>query len=143
MSSFRSAHKLKGLSPLLATAILISATLAGGAILYHYFNRTLGAYTSANYLELSVSLAYVSNGKVLVYYELVNKGDRPVNVSHIYFLPTGVLQPIVIGNRTLSPGDRLTGLQEVSGQPPASAYAVAVYYESGNPYETKPVRVFG
>ena len=131
----------KGLSPLLATAILISATIAGGAILYQYFNKSLSMYTAGSSLEVTVSASYLSNDKYLVYYSIASRGDQPVNLSHIYFLPSGSLPQISLGNKTLIPGARITGVQELNGQLPPNLYAVIVYYYGGQRLETKPVEV--
>ncbi|MEM1605417.1 MAG: hypothetical protein QXW41_04165 [Fervidicoccaceae archaeon] len=131
----------KGLSPLLATAILISATIAGGAILYQYFAKSLSMYTAGSSIEVTVSAVYLSSDRYLLYYSITSRGDQPVNLSHIYFLPNGSLPQISLGNKTLLPGGRITGVQELTGQMPSSLYAVVVYYYGGSRIETKPVEV--
>jgi archaellum component FlaF (FlaF/FlaG flagellin family) len=88
-----------------------------------------------------VSAVYLSSDRYLLYYSITSRGDQPVNLSHIYFLPNGSLPQISLGNKTLLPGGRITGVQELTGQMPSSLYAVVVYYYGGSRIETKPVEV--
>lgn len=131
----------KGLSPLLATAILISATVAGGALLYQYFTKSFSVYTSTGSIEIEASSFYISGDRFLVYYRVISRSDQPCNISRIYFLPHGSVPQISLGNATLYPGGVITGSQEFNVQRPAHLYAVAEYYVGGLRLETKPVEV--
>lgn len=131
----------RGLSPLLATAILISATIAGGAILYQYFNKSISMYISTSSIETSFSLLYLPGDRFAIYYSIINRSENPVNLSHIYFLPNGSLTQIPLGNRTLYPGNKLTGIQEFSGSIPSYLYGVVVFYQGVSRLETKPIEV--
>lgn len=131
----------RGLSPLLATAILISLTLAGGALLYQYFSKALSTYTISESVELSVSIAFLDSGKALLYYSVTNRGDIPMLLSEIRFKPEGVISPIDLGNYTLLPAKKITGVKEVDYAPSANVYAILTYIVDNSKHETKPVKV--
>jgi len=135
----------KGLSPLVATVLLISATVIGGMLVYQYFqssvnkvqglgggvlvtaqatviddNATLVKVTVVNAEDVTVTLVSV---------ELLDSAGNPVNVT-----PTaGTTLPT-----TLEPGEKVT-LVYISSQPPKAA--IVKYEANGEIYVSDPVEV--
>jgi flagellin-like protein len=132
--SMRARLARRGLSPLIATVVLISATVVGGLLVYNYFQRSMDtvAATSAT-LALSVRSEYLTGTTKLVYIEATNLHDVPVNVTavwvvdqnggHTQLAPTDVKGiPAVI-----EPGAKATIIAKV----PSTAASVYLEYQAG------------
>ncbi len=125
----------RGMSPLVATVVLISATVVGGLLVYNYFQQSLDtvAATSAT-LALTVRSDYLTPNTRLVYIEAVNFYDLPVNVSAVWVvaadgshsrLPTSSVKGLPA---LIEPGEKATLIATV----PASASAVYLEYSVGD-----------
>lgn len=96
--------------------------------------------TSAS-IEVSVSLSFLGDDRALLYYSVTNRGDVPVNLSHIYFKPEGAISPVELGGSLLQPGNRMTGVIEVTYTSTSNVYAIVTYYIDNVKYESKPTKV--
>lgn len=134
----------KGISPILATVILISATVAGGALLYQYFMKTIATYLADNNVDLRVTVAQLPNGDLLVHYAIANRGNSIIKAHEIRFEPNGTIQAINLSNATIAPGSEITGYARLPAgalQPLGNTYAILTYYIGDKRFESRPVAV--
>ena len=78
-------HSRRALSPLIATAILISAAVVGGMMLYNYFNTAMGSVNNVDSL-LADFRAMNTGSSTVLYYEFWNTGTQPVTVKKIVII---------------------------------------------------------
>ncbi|MEM4738325.1 MAG: archaellin/type IV pilin N-terminal domain-containing protein, partial [Acidilobaceae archaeon] len=72
----------KGLSPLVATLILIAFTVIGGILVYEYFTKTSeGIMSSGEQLIVTASKSYVDGSRYLVYVEVTNNYRTNVTIT--------------------------------------------------------------
>ena len=68
----------RGISPLLATIILISITVSAGLVIYHFFFSTAGTASATISLEVvSVDLVK-TGGKIMLSVTIKNTGSKPL-----------------------------------------------------------------
>ncbi|GAB6147571.1 archaellin/type IV pilin N-terminal domain-containing protein [Stetteria hydrogenophila] len=129
----RAALSRRGLSSLIATVVLISATIVGGLAVYNYFQKSMDtvAATSAT-LALSVRSEYLNADTRLVFIEATNLYDVPVNITSVYVVdgngghvqvPAGSVRGAPV---TVEPGAKATIIAAV----PSSATAVYLVYQA-------------
>ena len=71
--------RLRGLSPILSTMILLSAALIAGLLLYTYFTNTMKGMTSAPNIAIVQASYYPSID--MLYIKVRNYGGAPVDVN--------------------------------------------------------------
>jgi len=132
----------KALSPLVTTAILITAGILGGLLLYQYFNNVMGSLSPADTVTLSVTAQKIGDS-VNIYYTIRNLGTTSVVLVNIKLLDIdgNELATISLGNQTLASGsylrDKWVGTN-ITGMP---EYAVLVYNAGGKILETPAAKV--
>ncbi len=78
------ARARKGLSPLVATVVLISATILGGMLIYNYFQESVDKMQGLSEgLIIDVSQARLSQTTRLVHLEVLNNHDVQVEVTAV------------------------------------------------------------
>ncbi len=135
----------RGLSPLVATVLLISATVLGGILVYQYFQSSV---SHAKGLQQSVTLTAdaitLNTNTTLVRVTVVNQGSDNVLIKSIILLDqygNPLQAQIVQGsaiNQTIAPGDRATVILKTSQRPNA---AYIQFEENGKTYSTEPVEI--
>ena len=137
---------VKGLSPLVSTVILIGATVIGGLLVYNYFQQSLETVkTIGQSLLVSGSWSPLNGTHKLVYVEVMNTYDEPVNISNSFkvVLSDGSIinVPVVTDVNTInpvSPGQKVNLIVIV----PRNAVSLIVVYEmSGRVLEASPVNI--
>lgn len=95
---------MKAISPLVATAILLIATVAGGIILYNYLVETLsspGEYITLS--PISAKIIDLGTGTIYVNIKVVAVGTKSTTIHKIVILPEGI--EITSINETIKPGE--------------------------------------
>ena len=132
----------KALSPLIATAILISAAIAGGLLLYQYFNNTMTKYIAGEDVVATIAAHDTGTGQTMYFYTIRNTGSRTVTLIDIkVFAGANVTATINLNKIKLGPGDSYSNNTLVSGSPSSNMYAVVEYSVGGKLFTTKPVAV--
>lgn len=131
----------RGVSPLIATVILIGITIIGGALVYAYFDRSMdtlaalgeGVFVRATSVDLGAA------GK-LVYIEIVNNHEQEAVVTGIIAIDQeGTRTPIELANPlTVAPGSKASITELV----PANTEVVIVEYTvNGSQMFSEPITV--
>ena len=132
----------KGLSPLVATVVLISITILGGMLIYTYFQRSVDTMLSASQSVVvrASSVVLDSNNKI-VYVELTNGFDKNIEVLEVLYVDTaGTIQSAK--NYTiptiLATGEKFTDTIVI----PLDARAILIRYGiDGKTQITEPVPI--
>ncbi len=135
------ARHMEAISPLVATAILLIATVAGGIILYNYLVETLSA--PGDYVTISPVSAKIidlGNGTIYVNVKVVAVGTRSTTIDKITILPENI--EITGIDETIKPGETRsitlvkTGVSLTNGK-----HYIIIHYEdqSTEPIEAKIV----
>lgn len=132
----------KGLSPLVASVILIAFTVVGGFIVYEYFLSSSRAMISAGEeVILNVSSVRISNTTLLVHVSGVNGHGEPISINAlIYYDSNGSPQRIDLQQPIdVQPGEKFSIDQII----PSAATAVTVEYttEGGKVLTANPSRL--
>ncbi len=92
---------MKAISPLVASALLLIITVAGGVIIYNYMVNTLKA--PQEYAALSVVSAQmlVDGTTTVVNVKVTNIGTATAQITEVKILPDGINQTI---SETIDPG---------------------------------------
>ena len=141
----RSNSKRRGLSPLIATVLLISATVLGGVLVYQYFqNSFTNAKTLSQGVIVTAGAIPLSNDNVIVKITITNQRADSIIVQDIRLMDSGG-EPLnatpVDGSSysvSLQPGKKTTILLKTSGDP---ALVYIVYEANGEVYQSEPVQV--
>lgn len=139
--------KRRGLSPLVATVLLISATVLGGVLVYQYFQNS---FTHAKGLSQDLMIApnaiVLNSNTTLVKVSISNQYDDVVTVLNVTLLDstgntiTGTLLKGSTLPAQVSPGEKITIMIKTSTKPSA----VFVNYEvGGQVYQSEPVQIPG
>jgi len=135
----------RGLSPLVAAVVLISATIVGGMLVYQYFQNSIQkAQALANGITIAADAIPLDSNTTLVYVTVTNNYDKPVQVTGaIGVLADGSssrLQP-VNGTTlpvTVAPGDKTT----VTFTSASNIKAVSIeYVVDGVTHTSEPARI--
>jgi flagellin-like protein len=124
----------RGLSPLVATIVLIAFTVLGGVIVYEFFMKTAeSAMASGETLIVSATKSYFDNTRVLVQVDMVNGYRTNITITGFnYITPaaTTTNAQIVSGspNVNLVPGAKYTVILLV----PSDAKAIVISYKARN-----------
>ncbi len=135
----------KGLSPLVATVVLISATIIGGMLVYQYFqNSVTKAQNMAEGVTITASSIQLDNGKTLISITISNGYDTRIQVTGAKaILPDGSISSLQPTNDTtlpitILPGDKNTLLFVSDNEP----QAVTIEYEAnGQSYQSEPISI--
>ncbi|MDK2384029.1 MAG: hypothetical protein QI199_04370 [Candidatus Korarchaeota archaeon] len=133
----------RALSPLVATAILISAAVIGGMMLYNYFNTAMGSVNKVDSLIADFNAMNVGSTTIL-HYEFWNTGTQPANITGIVVVDSsGNTTSIPVTPIVVRGGDKASGTL-VLGTPlsPGEAYVVYAEYSAGGRVSTtNPVQI--
>jgi archaellum component FlaF (FlaF/FlaG flagellin family) len=135
----------RGLSPLVATVLLISATVLGGVLVYQYFQTSVShAKGLQQDLMVTADAVTLNANTTLVRVTVVNQGSNNIIINNIILLDNNgnkitatLLQPTSL-NKTVSPGDKLVIILKTSERPSA---VYVEYSEKGKSYTTEPVEI--
>jgi len=130
------------LSPLVATAILISATIVGGIMLYQYFTQTINSFTSEESLVFSIAVRDLGSNQAMFFYTIRNTGTVPVTISKIIVYNGADVACNITVNKFLGAGAKFSGsylATEVTPSP--GMFAVIEYVVNGQTLLSKPVPV--
>jgi archaeal flagellin N-terminal-like domain len=77
----------RGLSPLVATIVLIAFTVLGGIIVYEFFVKTAeSAMASGEMLIATATKSYFDNTRVLVQVDMVNGYRTNITITDIRYV---------------------------------------------------------
>ena len=134
-------RRRKGLSPLIASVILIAITIVGGLLVYQYFQVSSESLIAAGEtVFLRVSYTVLDNGSKLVYIEVTNGYRKPITVLDVqYFNAQGIDATAGLQlNALVKPGGKATLTTVV----PADTAAVAIVYSvEGEVLVSEPVQL--
>jgi len=135
----------KGLSPLVATVLLISATVIGGMLVYQYFQSSVDKVQGlGGGVLLTAQATVLDDDTTLVKVTVVNAEDVTITLLDVQLLDaTGAeidAQPTAGTTlpTTLEPGEKVT-LVFITNQPPKAA--LVQYEANGEVYVSDPVEV--
>ncbi|MGC8982641.1 MAG: archaellin/type IV pilin N-terminal domain-containing protein [Desulfurococcaceae archaeon] len=130
---------MKGVSGIVATAILLSITIAGGVLLYVYVSRYLSNVTSSS--EIAVTNAYYISASQQLYVTVKNIGMSATNISGFtIILMNGTSSEISLSqSRSVNPGSEVT-IVVVVNETSTPKYVI-VKYDGDRATEPYPVRV--
>ncbi len=134
--------KRKALSPLIATAILLSAAMAGGILLYQYFNAAMSKYMQGQSIITSALAQDTGTGKTLLYYSIKNTGTSSVNLVKLeLYKGETLVATIQLNNTSLAPGETYTGTSIINTSPTNNMYAILTVNVNGKEEIMKPASV--
>jgi hypothetical protein len=132
----------KALSPLVATAILLSAAMAGGIMLYQYFNAAMNNYTQEQNVLMSTLAQDTGTGKTLFYYSIKNTGTTSITLVKIdVYKGESVVGTVNLSNTAIGPGEVYSGTSVLNTPPSTGMYAVLTISVNGKSVVLKPVTV--
>ncbi|MCE4599139.1 MAG: hypothetical protein F7C81_02965 [Desulfurococcales archaeon] len=134
----------KGLSPLVATVVLISATVIGGMLIYNYFQDSVGRLQGmGENLVVTARSMYITDTTRLVYIEATNNYDKPVLLTGVKgFFTNGTTTNITVQGQlplTMKPGDKIS-INAIVDNPDVIAVSL-VYQVDGREATTEPVKI--
>ena len=98
---------LKGLSPLISSAILLAATIAIGYIIYNYASNSAGAVVQKPQLLITASADYVGS-TAYVELSIKNVGGAAANITKIEIDGVDVTGQVISSNSyLLQPGQEI------------------------------------
>ena len=139
----------RGLSPLVATVLLISATVIGGMIVYQYFQNSVAkAQGMGGGLMVTASANILNDNLTMVTVSVVN-GENDVIIidgSKVLFLDENgnPIQPLNINGTSLGdviavkPGEKAV---LIYGLPKVPSVVIVEYQLNGETYKADPVKV--
>ena len=133
----------KGLSPLVATLVLIAFTVIGGMLVYEYFNRTSETImSSGDQLIITTTRSVLNSSRTLVQLDIVNGFRADVIIRNVTYLDkNGVTRgvPAIIGERqvSLAPGAKYSFAVIV----PVEAKAIVIEYRAKDQTMRKVVSI--
>lgn len=132
----------KGLSPLIATVVLISVTVLGGLMIYTYFLQNVETMLSASQtLLVRASSLVIDSSTMLVYVEAVNSFDKPVEITEISYITLNGTKNTLLSNinATLAPGEKYSNTIVISD--PSAVAVIVKYRVDGRILESEPASV--
>ncbi len=140
LASERGGYEVKAISPLVATAILLVATVAGGIILYSYLVDTIKS--TKEYVSLtpiSAQIVDLGNNTIIVNVKVAAVGSKPTTIDSIKIVPENIV--IRIGE-DIEPGETKSITIEYNATLSSTVkHYVIVYYE-GQATEPIQARVY-
>ena len=123
----RAVNDRRGISPLIATIILISVCVAGGLLIYSVFFSTTGTLTAKGELTVeSIDLVKDTDGNIVFTITIKNTGNMPIHGTDANRLV------ITLGSDsiTLAGGTKASGgnLPDAANLQPGQSISVDLYY---------------
>jgi flagellin-like protein len=133
----------KGISPLIATIILIAICVAGGLLVYTIFFSTAGTITSKGQLTVeAVDLVKQTDGAAAFTITIKNSGNKPITTTHsLNVTLKGTEYEVFPSGGNLQPGQSTSYLQTFSasaGFVVGNAYTVVIKakFDDGSTFTT-------
>lgn len=138
----RSPKSRLALSPLVTTAILITAGILGGLLLYQYFSNVMTAISSTEAVSLELTVQSIGT-TTRFYYRIENVGTSPIVLKNITVLDSAgeVVHVIDLGGVVLYPGDTLRDVSINATTLSDVKYGILTYVVNGEEIEAPAVRV--
>ena len=135
----------RGLSPLIAAVVLISATIVGGMLVYQYFQNTMHrAQAMSEGIAVTANAIPLSGNTSLVSVTVLNNYDTPIQVTGaIAVYPDGTTRQLQPANGTSLPvaipaGAKTSLLFTSTGTPAAVTIKYSV---NGQAHTSEPARI--
>jgi flagellin-like protein len=135
----------KGISPLIATIILIAICVAGGLLVYTIFFSTAGTITSKGQLTVeAVDLVKQTDGAAAFTITIKNSGNKPITTAHCLNVTLkGTEYDVFPSGGNLQPGQSTSYLKsftssEAAGFVVGNAYTVVIKakFDDGSTFTT-------
>jgi len=106
----------KGISPLIATIILIAICVAGGLLIYTVFFSTTGTITAKGQLTVeAIDLVKQTDGAAAFTITIKNSGNKPItDAKGLNVTLGGVDYPVTLPTNGLQPGQSTSFLKTFS-----------------------------
>ncbi len=92
---------MKAVSPLIATALLLIITVAGGIIIYNYVVNSLSSAQQYASLSIVSSRMVVLENSTVINVKITNIGTAPTTINEIEILPLNITKKL---NIPIDPG---------------------------------------
>ena len=122
----------RGLSPLVATIILIAFTILGGVLVYEFFMKTSEALmVSGEKLLVTATTSYFSNTQLLVRLEITNGYRTNITITKFQYITSTTTTPTQAnsiyssGQNNLAPSAKYTATLLV----PVNTKAILIEYK--------------
>lgn len=92
---------MKAISPLVATAILLIITVAGGLIIYNYMSGTLASPQEYSSLSVVSAKLVISGTEGVLNIKVINIGTKTAHIEQVTILPENI---VVSVDDTVAPG---------------------------------------
>lgn len=132
---------MKATSPLLATAILLITTIAGGLILYNYVLNVISApkeYVAVTPIDASL-VVIKSDGKGILNIKVSAIGTKPVKLTEAVIYPSITGETITL-NEVIKPGETKSFTKEINVEEidPNKSYYIVIRYDG---QATEPIEL--
>ncbi len=92
---------MKAISPLVATAILLIITVAGGLIIYNYMSDTLASPQEYSSLSVVSAKLVISGTEGVLNIKVTNIGTKTAHIEQVTILPENIVASV---DDTVAPG---------------------------------------
>ncbi|OYT41070.1 MAG: hypothetical protein B6U89_00100 [Desulfurococcales archaeon ex4484_58] len=92
---------MKAVSPLVATAILLIITVAGGVIIYNYVVNSLSSPKQYASLSITSCKMVIVNNETIINLKITNIGTASTTIREVVVIPINITKEI---NQTIDPG---------------------------------------
>ena len=123
----RAVNDRRGISPLIATIILISICVAGGLMIYSVFFSTSGTLTAKGELTVeAIDLVKDTDGNIVFTITIKNAGNKPIHGTDANRL----VNTLGSDSITLAGGTKASGgnLPDAANLQPGQSISVDLYY---------------
>ena len=135
------AKKLKGLSPLIATAILLAAVIAVGYVIYNYVSASAAAVAQKPQLLITADATDVA-GLTYIELSIKNVGGAPIQLTRVLIDTNDVSSQLQLP-AVLQPGGELHKVVVLQLAPGEHIIIVEGVDNTGNTYQFKAKFVGG
>ncbi len=129
------AQSLRGLSPLISTAILLAATIAIGYVIYSYANSGASAVAQKPQLLITATVDYVGN-TAYIEVSIKNAGGAAANITRIKIDTVDVSSQLGITTQgyLLEPGQELHKVVTINNLP-SGKHVIIVELSDGSQFK--------
>ena len=128
--------RLRGLSPLVASAILLAAVLAVGAVIYSYVHTSTAAVVEKPQLMITADADYVGS-TAYVEISITNSGGAAANITDVTIDGQSVKSQLFSGSYyLLKPGKELRKVVELTNLP-SGEHIIIVTLADGTEFKSK------
>ncbi len=138
-------RKRRGLSPLIASVLLISATVLGGVLVYQYFQSSLSnVKTLSQDIMVTANAIVLNENATIVKVSVTNQYSYPITLTGIFLLDSdgNSIPATPLGSTTINipiePGDKTTVLMKTTKNP---AFVYVIYKADGETHRSEPVPI--